>query len=377
MSSFPATDRAGKIAESRINLLDLDRAALEGFFAGLGEKPFRATQVLKWMHQRRVFDFAAMTDISRPLRERLADTAEVRPPSPIFDREAADGTRKWVLALDGGNAIETVFIPETGRGTLCVSSQVGCALDCTFCSTAQQGFNRNLSTAEIIRQVLFARDALEHEGRGRRITNVVLMGMGEPLANFRAVVPATRLMVDQHAYGLSRRKVTLSTSGLVPNLYRLAEVSDISLAVSLHAPNDDLRDELVPINRKYPLVELLAACRNYIARTPHHRITWEYVMLDGANDSDAEARALARLLRGIPSKINLIPFNPFPGTRYTCSPLSRIERFKAVLVKAGYITTVRRTRGGDIDGACGQLVGQVQDRSRRRERRQPDMEALT
>ncbi len=377
MSSIRVADNTGGAASaaSRTNLLDLDREALEGFLAEFGEKPFRAVQLVKWIHQRRVFDFEAMTDISKALRARLMECAEVRAPRPVFDKESADGTRKWVLALDGGNAIETVFIPETGRGTLCVSSQVGCALDCTFCSTAQQGFNRNLTTAEIIGQVLFASDALAHEGRGRRITNVVFMGMGEPLANFRNVVAATRLMVDQNAYGLSRRKVTLSTSGLVPNLYRLAEVSDISLAVSLHAPTDAVRDEIVPINRKYPLVELLAACRNYVARTPHHRITWEYVMLDGVNDSDDQARALARLLEGIPSKINLIPFNPFPGTCHTCSPRPRIERFKEILMRAGYITTVRRTRGGDIDGACGQLVGQVQDRSRRQFRRQAAGEA--
>jgi 23S rRNA (adenine2503-C2)-methyltransferase len=369
------TERAAAAAPPRVNLLDLDQEGMASFVASLGEKPFRVVQLLKWIHQRRVFDFAAMTDLSKALRLRLAESAEVRAPQPIFDKESADGTRKWVLAVEGGNAIETVFIPETGRGTLCVSSQVGCALDCTFCSTAQQGFNRNLTTAEIIGQVLFASDALAHEGRDRRITNVVLMGMGEPLANFRNVVAATRLMVDQNAYGLSRRKVTLSTSGLVPNLYRLAEVSDISLAVSLHAPSDDVRDEIVPINRKYPLSELLAACRNYVARTPHHRITWEYVMLDGINDSDAQARALARLLEGIPSKINLIPFNPFPGTRYVCSPRPRIERFKEILIRAGYITTVRKTRGDDIDGACGQLVGQVHDRSKRRLRRENTDEA--
>ncbi|MGD8709690.1 MAG: 23S rRNA (adenine(2503)-C(2))-methyltransferase RlmN [Ectothiorhodospiraceae bacterium] len=338
---------------------------MKGFFAELGEKPFRATQMVKWLHQRRVFDFEAMTDLSKTLRGRLAECAEVRPMRPVFDQESADGTRKWLLALDGANAIETVYIPEPNRGTLCISSQVGCALDCTFCSTAQQGFNRNLSTAEIIGQVLFATQALEAEGRGRRITNVVLMGMGEPLANYHSVLAATRLMVDDHAYGISRRRVTLSTSGLVPALRRLADDSNISLAVSLHAPNDAIRDEIVPINRKYPLAELLDACRNYVERTPHHKITWEYVMLDGVNDADEHARELAGLLQEIPSKINLIPFNPFPGAPYRCSSNNRIRRFATILQEAGYITTVRRTRGDDIDGACGQLVGRVQDRKHR------------
>ncbi|WP_440997304.1 23S rRNA (adenine(2503)-C(2))-methyltransferase RlmN [Arhodomonas sp. SL1] len=368
MTSAPATDITARDEPGRVNLLDLDRAGLQRLAADLEEKPFRAVQLLKWLHQRRVTDFERMTDLSKALRSRLRECAEVRLPRPVFDQESRDGTRKWVLALDGGNAIETVFIPENGRGTLCVSSQVGCALDCTFCSTAQQGFNRNLTTAEIIGQVWFAEDALAAEGRGRRVTNVVLMGMGEPLANYRSVLPATRLMVDQHAYGLSRRRVTLSTSGLVPNLRRLAEESDISLAVSLHAPNDALRDEIVPVNRRYPLAELLDACRLYVERTPHRRITWEYVMLDGVNDGDRHAAELARLLEGIPSKINLIPFNPFPGARYRCSPAERIERFSRQLQRAGYITTVRRTRGEDIDGACGQLVGQVDDRIRRRPR---------
>lgn len=352
-----------------VNLLNLDRTGLQGFFTELGEKPFRAVQILKWIHQRRVFDFDAMTDLGKSLRTRLAETATVRVPRPVFDQESADGTRKWLLALDGGNAIETVFIPERTRGTLCISSQVGCALDCTFCSTAQQGFNRNLSAGEIIGQVLFANQALADEGRGRRVTNVVLMGMGEPLANLPNVVPALRLMTDQHAYGISRRRVTLSTSGLVPQLNRLAAAgTGVSLAVSLHAPNDAIRDSIVPINRRHPIASLLAACRNYVGHTPHHKITWEYVMLDGVNDSDGDARELARLLSDIPSKINLIPFNPFPGTRYRCSDAARIQRFAAILQRAGYITTVRRTRGDDIDGACGQLVGRVQDRTRRSER---------
>ncbi|PWG64057.1 23S rRNA (adenine(2503)-C(2))-methyltransferase RlmN [Sediminicurvatus halobius] len=368
MRSIPAADNAPAGGEARVNLLDLDRAGLRAFLEELGERPFRATQITQWVHQRGVLDFEAMTDLGKGLRARLAERAELRLPQALFDRESKDGTRKWLLALDGGNAVETVFIPERDRGTLCVSSQVGCALDCGFCSTGKQGFNRNLSTAEIIGQLHFARRALDAEGRGRRVTNVVLMGMGEPLANFRNVVPATELMVDQHAWGLSRRRVTLSTVGLVPALYRLAEYSRISLAVSLHAPNDALRDEIVPINRKYPLAELLEACRHYVERTPHHRITWEYVMLDGVNDSEAHCRELAALLQGIPSKINLIPFNPFPGTEYRCSPRERIERFSRGLQDAGYITTVRRTRGQDIDGACGQLVGQVVNRRNRGKR---------
>ena len=357
-----------------VNLLDLDFEAMQGFFADIGEKPFRAKQVMQWIHQRCVSDFEAMTDLSKPLRQKLGDAAEIRMPQAVFDQESVDGTRKWLLAVDGGNAIELVFIPEASRGTLCVSSQVGCALDCKFCSTAQQGFNRNLTTAEIIGQVRFAAQALADEGRGRRVTNVVMMGMGEPLANFKAVMPATRLMVDRYAYGLSRRRVTLSTSGLVPNMYRMAEVSDISLAVSLHAPNDALRDEIVPLNQRHPLAELLAACRHYVSQTPHHKITWEYVMLDGVNDSDAHARELVALLDDIPSKINLIPFNPFPGAPYECSSRERIERFSQILQRAGYITTTRKTRGDDIDGACGQLVGRVDDRTKRRERQSASQE---
>lgn len=362
----PAPQDSGKL-----NLLDCDRETLKGWLAELGEPPFRAVQLIKWIHQRRVFDFEQMTDLSKSLRARLAATAEVCLPDAVADQTSADGVRKWLLTLEGGNAIETVFIPESDRGTLCVSSQLGCPLACTFCSTGQQGFNRNLTTAEIIGQLLFAVQALEAEGTARQVTNVVFMGMGEPLANFTSVLRASRLMLDEHAYNLSRRRVTLSTSGIVPALYRLAEMSRMSLAVSLHAPNDALRDELVPINRKYPIAELLAACRNYVGRTPHHKITWEYVMLDAVNDSDAHARELARLLRGIPSKINLIAFNPFPGTRYRRSPPQRVLRFSEILQRAGYITTLRRTRGDDIDGACGQLVGEVRNRMRRARLDQP------
>ncbi|HNE02316.1 MAG TPA: 23S rRNA (adenine(2503)-C(2))-methyltransferase RlmN, partial [Plasticicumulans sp.] len=280
---------------------------------------------------------------------------------------SGDGSHKWLIRVDSGNCIESVFIPETDRGTLCVSSQIGCALDCSFCSTAQQGFNRNLSVAEIVGQVWAANHALGWGSNDTRIiTNVVMMGMGEPLANFANVVAAMQIMLDDFGFGLSKRRVTLSTSGIVPALYRLAEVTDVSLAVSLHAPDDALRDELVPINRKYPIAELLAACAHYISDKPHRRVTWEYVMLDGVNDSDAHAHALAQLIRHIPSKINLIPFNPFPGTRYRRSPQARIDRFRDILIGGYGITTVtRRTRGDDIDAACGQLAGRVQDRSRR------------
>ncbi len=362
MTSTAAADGQPRTESGRLNLLGLDAAGLDGLLRELDEKPFRGKQLRQWLHQRRVFDFDAMTDLAKGFRRKLVDVAELQVPRAIFDRESEDGTRKWLLALESGQAVETVYIPERGRGTLCVSSQVGCALDCGFCSTGKQGFNRNLSAAEIIGQLHYATQALEDEGRGRRVTNVVMMGMGEPLANFRNVIAATNLMVDPYAWGLSRRRVTLSTVGLVPALYRLADVSNISLAVSLHAPNDALRDEIVPINRKYPLRELLPACEHYLGNTPHHCIYWEYVMLDGVNDSDAQARELARLLRHIPSKINLIPFNPFPGTRYEASPRARIQRFSEILQNAGFITTTRRTRGQDIDGACGQLVGQVINR---------------
>lgn len=374
MNSAPGINQSASPAQpAKLNLLNLDRQAMEGFFAELGEKPFRAVQLTKWIHQRGIADFDAMTDLSKALRAKLREVCEVRLPEAIFDQRSADGTRKWLLRLDGGNAIETVFIPEPSRGTLCVSSQVGCALECSFCSTATQGFNRNLSVAEIIGQLRFATAALAEEGLN--ITNVVFMGMGEPLLNFNNVVAAVNLMIDDHAYGLSKRRVTISTSGVVPALYRLAEATDVSLAVSLHAPEDALRDELVPINKKYPIAELLPACSNYLANSPHRRITWEYVMLDGVNDQDEHARQLARLLAGIPSKINLIPFNPFPGSRYQRSTPERIQRFARILQEAGYVTTTRRTRGDDIDGACGQLVGKVQDRTRRRfrqEQQQPE-----
>lgn len=357
---------------ARTNLLGMTRQQLEGFFSGMGEKPFRAVQVMKWIHQHGVDDFDSMTDLSKSLRQQLAQTAEVRAPEVVYDQAADDGTHKWLLRLDDGNCIETVFIPEKDRGTLCVSSQVGCALDCTFCSTARQGFNRNLTRAEIIGQLWLANRRLmpvrapDGKAPQRVVSNVVLMGMGEPLLNFDAVVDAMRLMLDDNAYGLSKRRVTLSTSGIVPAMDRLKDTLDVALAVSLHAPDDALRDQLVPINRKYPIAELLAACRRYVREERHHqRITFEYVMLDGVNDSPAQARELIRLLRDVPCKINLIPFNPFPETRYRRSSEAAISRFQDLLAQAGYTTITRRTRGDDIDAACGQLVGRVADRSRR------------
>ncbi|MDX1655482.1 MAG: 23S rRNA (adenine(2503)-C(2))-methyltransferase RlmN [Candidatus Competibacteraceae bacterium] len=357
------------MSHSPINLLDLDRRDLEDFFVELGEKPFRATQVMKWIYHEGVTDFEAMTNLSKLLRGKLRERAEVRLPQVVLDQASRDGSHKWLIRLDSGNCIETVFIPEADRGTLCVSSQVGCALDCTFCATAQQGFNRNLSVAEIIGQVWLAHQALGGGRAGARlITNIVLMGMGEPLANFNNVVKATDLMQDDLGYGLSKRRVTLSTSGIVPALYRLKEVSEVSLAVSLHAPNDELRNRLVPLNRKYPIRELLAACAHYIQGKPHRRITWEYVMIDGLNDSVEQARELVQLLKGIPSKVNLIPFNPFPGTEFRRSRPEAIARFQEVLMAYDLTTITRKTRGDDIAAACGQLAGQVEDRSRRQQR---------
>ena len=345
----------------KTNLLGLDPKAITAFCVEHGEKPFRATQLLQWMHQRGVDDFAQMTDLSKAFRARLTELAEIRPPGIVHEQIAADGTCKWVLQTDAQNRVETVFIPEAGRGTLCVSSQVGCALECSFCSTARQGFNRNLSAAEIIGQLWVAQREL---GIGA-VTNVVLMGMGEPLLNFNNVVAGINLMLDDHAYGLSKRRVTLSTSGIVPALDKLAAVSEVSLAVSLHAPTDELRNELVPINRKYPIRELLAACQRYIGQDARRKVTIEYVMLDGVNDSPAHARQLAKVLSQVRSKVNLIPFNPFPGSHYRSSSRDTIQRFSDILQAAGYVTTTRKTRGDDIDAACGQLVGQVQDRTRR------------
>jgi len=354
------------LPSDKINLLDFDRQAMEAFFSDMEEKAFRATQVLQWVHQRGVDDFAAMTNLSKALRTRLRDMAAVRLPELVMEQGSHDGTRKWLLRLDSGNCIETVFIPESDRGTLCVSSQVGCSLNCTFCSTAQQGFNRNLTTAEIIGQLLVAYPALGDTPKGeRRISNVVLMGMGEPLLNFDNVVRAMNIMTDDFAYGLSKRRVTLSTAGMVPMIDRLRAANHVSLAVSLHAPNDALRDELVPLNKKYPIAELMAACRRYVDGAPHRRVTFEYVMLDGVNDSAAHARELVRLLEGVPAKVNLIPFNPFPNTAYSCSRPAAIAEFRRIVNEAGLVTVTRKTRGDDIDAACGQLVGRVMDRTRR------------
>jgi 23S rRNA (adenine2503-C2)-methyltransferase len=350
----------------KINLLDFDRAALERYFADLGEKPFRARQVLSWVHRYGVEDFDAMTDLGKPLRARLRELAVVRPPEAGPEQRADDGTRKWLLSLGDGNAVETVFIPEADRGTLCVSTQVGCTLRCAFCATGQQGFNRNLTTAEIIGQLWQARRLVCGSAeRERTITNVVLMGMGEPLLNFDNVVAAVRLMLDDLAYGISRRRVTLSTAGVVPLMDRLRETCAVSLAVSLHAPNDALRDELVPLNRKYPLSVLRDACRRYVAGETRRRITFEYVMLEGVNDGPEYARELVKFLEGIPAKVNLIPFNPFPRTAYRCSPPAAIDRFRDVLRAAGLTTITRRTRGDEIEAACGQLAGRVRDRTRR------------
>ncbi len=350
----------------RVNLLGLSRSALEAFFEDLGEKPFRARQLMRWVYGQGVSDFEKMTDISKKLRLRLAEVAEVRPPRIVTDQMSGDGTHKWMLRGSDDQAVETVFIPEIARRTLCISSQVGCALDCSFCSTAQQGFNRNLGTAEIVGQVWLAGRELGDrvDADERVVTNVVLMGMGEPLANYRNVVPALEILLDDFGFNLSRRRVTLSTSGLVPQMDRLARDCNVALAVSLHAPNDELRDQLVPINRRYPIAELLDACWRYTEAGLRRHITFEYVMLDEVNDSDAHARDLVRLMKHRPAKVNLIPFNPFPNTPYRRSPRERIERFREILLRSGVRATIRRTRGDDIDAACGQLVGRVQDRTR-------------
>ena len=352
------------------NLLGLDRAGLEEFFAGIGEKKFRATQVMKWIHQLGVVDFQEMNNLSKDLRNQLVETSCIQNLHVSQDQISKDGTRKWLLRLHDGNHIEAVYIPEDDRGTLCVSSQVGCALDCSFCSTGRQGFNRNLSTAEIISQVWLAAHLLEEEKKpGRKITNVVMMGMGEPLLNFDNVVSAVRIMMDDFAYGLSKRRVTVSTAGVVPAMDRLGDILDMRLAVSLHATNDKLRNELVPVNKKYPLKELTAACRRFIEKqNTRSRITFEYVLLDGINDRPEHARELIKLLKGIPTLMNLIPFNPFAGSGYRTSSKKAVLRFSEILHKAGMTTVVRKTRGEDIDAACGQLAGKIEDKSRRHRR---------
>ena len=353
-----------------INLLGLDRTGLEDYFVAIGEKKFRANQVMKWIHQLGVTEFQEMNNLSKDLRTQLAKTASIQNLHVSQDLLSKDGTRKWVLRLHDGNHIEAVFIPEDDRGTLCVSSQAGCALDCSFCSTGRQGFNRNLSTAEIISQVWLASQLLQEEKRpGRKITNVVMMGMGEPLLNFENVVQAVRIMMDDFAYGLSKRRVTVSTAGVIPAMDRLGDTLDMRLAVSLHATNDELRNELVPVNKKYPLKELMAACRRFIDKqNARSRITFEYVLLDGVNDKPEHARELIKLLKGIPTLMNLIPFNPFEDSGYRTSSKQAVLRFSEILHKAGLTTVVRKTRGDDIDAACGQLAGKIEDKSRRHRR---------
>jgi 23S rRNA (adenine2503-C2)-methyltransferase len=367
--------------------MDFDHQALRAWFESIGEKPFRATQLLSWIHQYGETDFSLMTNFSKALRTRLMGSTIIKVPEVVLAQASADGTRKWLLEVEsrrasaaesspdaigrtatGGmnNRVEMVFIPEENRGTLCISSQIGCSLDCSFCSTARQGFNRNLGTSEIIGQLWLAKKLLAEQGiDGRAITNVVLMGMGEPLLNYKNLIPALKLMTDDFAYGLAKRRVTVSTAGVVPAIDKLKEDTDVALAVSLHAANDALRDELVPLNRKFPLKELLAACRRYLEGQHKRRITFEYVMLDGVNDSLVHARELASALRDIPSKLNLIPFNPFPHSGYRRSSDAAIAKFSEYLQQRGYVATVRKTRGDDIDAACGQLVGEVADRSYR------------
>lgn len=357
----------------KVNLLGLSPAKLEAFFVGLGEKPFRARQVLQWIHQQGVSDFGQMSNLSKALQIKLAEVAEIQPPELLQQMDSADGTRKWLIRVSGGSCIETVFIPEKKRGTLCVSSQVGCSLDCSFCATGKQGFQRDLTAAEIVGQLWLAARSFNSLGpqAERVVSNVVLMGMGEPLLNFDNVIDAVTLMMHDHAYGLSKRRVTLSTSGVVPMLDELGKHTDVSLAVSLHAPNDALRDELVPINRKYPIAMLLASVKRYLAGLPDKRsATIEYTLIDGVNDRPEHARHLAALLRDVPSKINLIPFNPFSLSDYRRVSNNSLYRFRDILVEAGYTTTIRTTRGEDIAAACGQLAGMVNDRTRRSERYQ-------
>jgi 23S rRNA (adenine2503-C2)-methyltransferase len=363
----------------KTSILGLSSQPLAQWLKGIGEKPFRAKQLLQWIHQRGVIDFHQMTDLSQSLRQRLSELASINLPQVKYHHISSDGTQKWVLSLESGSSVEMVFIPESTRGTLCISSQVGCALDCQFCSTGKQGFQRDLTSHEIIAQVWLAKHFLAEQGQEnpdipkgegyiQTVTNVVLMGMGEPLLNLEAVIPALELMLDDHAYGLSKRRVTVSTSGLVPQMKRLFEAVDVALAVSLHAPTDELRDVLMPINRKYPLSDLMQACHDYLAQGPNRRtVTMEYVLLKGVNDRPQDAKALIRLLSGMAAKVNLIPFNPFPGAPFARPELEATLEFQQRLLKSGVFTTIRKTRGDSIDAACGQLVGQVQDRTRRAE----------
>ncbi|GGO67008.1 bifunctional tRNA (adenosine(37)-C2)-methyltransferase TrmG/ribosomal RNA large subunit methyltransferase RlmN [Bowmanella pacifica] len=369
------------MAQAKTNLLDLNRQGLRDFFASIGEKPFRADQVMKWIYQAGIDDFEQMTNLNKALRAKLLESCVIEAPTISRQQNASDGTIKFALMLNGGQEVEAVWIPETDRATLCVSSQVGCALECTFCSTAQQGFNRNLSVGEIIGQVwrVATTIGLSKDTAKRPITNVVMMGMGEPLLNLKNVVPAMDIMLDDFGFGLSKRRVTLSTSGVVPALDLLGDQIDVALAVSLHAPTDELRDEIVPINKKYPIDELLAGVRRYMTKSNANqgRVTIEYVMLNGINDSMEQAHQLAKVLKDTPSKINLIPFNPYPGSPYTCSSNSRIDRFSKVLMEYGFTVVVRKTRGDDIDAACGQLVGDVVDRTKRMLKKQMKGEAIS
>ncbi|SMN11287.1 Ribosomal RNA large subunit methyltransferase N [uncultured Candidatus Thioglobus sp.] len=344
--------------DKKINLLGLNKDSLRIYFSEIGENAFRANQLIKWIYQHGVTDFSNMTNLSLALRNELSDVAQINYPKIVSEQTSHDGTRKWLLAVDEQNHIETVFIPEKDRGTLCISSQVGCPLRCSFCATGKQGFNRNLSSAEIIGQLFVACQALGiYQHKQHLISNIVMMGMGEPLLNFQNVMAAINLMMDDHAFGISRKRITLSTAGLVPGIYKLAETSDVNLAISLHATNDELRNELVPINKTFPLEKLLAACKHYANVRPNRVITFEYVMLDGINDSEEEAHLLIQLLKGIPAKINIIPFNDFPASTYQCSNTIKIDKFRDVLIRAGLITVTRKTRGEDIDAACGQLIG--------------------
>jgi 23S rRNA (adenine2503-C2)-methyltransferase len=361
---------------ARANLLDFDREGLRNFFAELGEKPWRADQVMKWIYHRLESDFGAMTDLGKSLRGKLPEVAVIAPPKALLDKASSDGTRKWLLGMDSGNAVETVHIPEPTRGTLCVSSQIGCGLNCRFCSTGTQGFNRNLAASEIIGQVWYAARQLGNvTHQQRRITNVVMMGMGEPLLNFDNVVKAMSLMRDDLGFGLASKRVTLSTAGVVPMIDKLGEVADVSLAVSLHAPNDELRTQLVPLNKRWPIAQLLDACARYAARRPRTTITFEYTLMRGINDTPVLAKQLVKLMRRLPGKVNLIPFNPFPGTQYERSDETVIRDFQAILLNAGVQAMVRRTRGEDIDAACGQLKGRVADRTRRHAEFQRRIEA--
>lgn len=365
--------RVATVAEvlEKINLLGLNKSKMEAFFRQVGEKPFRATQVLKWIHQNNVDDFMQMTNLGKSLRERLSQIAEIRPPKIISENTSHDGTRKWIVEVASGSRVETVFIPDGNRGTLCVSSQAGCVLDCSFCSTGKQGFNSNLTVAEIIGQLWIANRSLgaSQLPTDRRVTNVVMMGMGEPLLNFDNVIEALDLMMDDIAYGLSKRRVTVSTAGVVPAIDELGKYTDVSLAVSLHAPSNALRDQLVPLNKKYPIEELLAACQRYLSKLSDRRhITIEYTLIAGVNDSVGHAEQLATLLQALSCKVNLIPFNPFPHSGYSKPSMNTVRRFQDVLIKSGYTATVRTTRGDDIDAACGQLVGNIQDKTKRNAR---------